>query len=152
MLGPAQDHVFLIMEVRRPPLTTYMHKGSLEAKGELCQGIFYPDTFSVKFMLRDPCSHMWGSWDIWNMDCEPGKLKWLTKGILEEIPHESNSNCHKCVTQLPSLSLSPPMCLSICTAQFFPLYKYCTWFTTFCLCGNYFLQSQKAIALDWSLV
>ena len=51
MLGPAQDHVFLIMEVRRPPLTTYMHKGSLEAKGELCQGVFYPDTFSVKFVF-----------------------------------------------------------------------------------------------------
>ena len=38
---------------------------------------------------------MEGSWDIPNMDCEPGKSKWLAKGNPEEIPHEKDSNYHK---------------------------------------------------------
>ena len=33
-----------------------------------------------------------GSWDTANIDCEPGKSKWLAKGNLEEMPHVSDSN------------------------------------------------------------
>ena len=51
------------------------------------------------------------SWDISNMDCEPGKSKWLTKWNPEEILHKSNSNCHKGVTQ--GLSLWIGSCASL---------------------------------------
>ena len=192
-------------------------KCSLEAKGESCQGMFYPDAFSVGSILakRYVCTHgrilkwsevkvaqsclnlcdpmdytfhgilqarllewvafpfsrgssqprnwtriscigggfftnwairkaLGGSWDTPD-DCEPGKSEWLAKGNPEEIPHKSNSNCYyECVTQQhrdsPSESIH-----SYCTR--FPPNKYFTCFITFCLCGNSFLQSQRARAL-----
>ena len=42
---------------------------------------------------------MGGSWNIPNTDSELGKAKWLAKGNPEEMPHKSNSNCHKYVAQ-----------------------------------------------------
>ena len=63
---------------------------------------------------------MGGSWDIPYMDCEPGKLKWLAKENQEEIPHKSNSNCHKGAAQ----RLSESTHVSIpryCTLLFFLL-------------------------------
>ena len=39
------------------------------------------------------------SWDIPNVDWEPGKSKWLAKGNPEEMPHKSNWNCHEGTTQ-----------------------------------------------------
>ena len=36
-------------------LTTHAQKGSLEAKGESCQRMFYPDAFSVKSILAKRC-------------------------------------------------------------------------------------------------
>ena len=39
------------------------------------------------------------SWDISNMDCEPGKSTRLAKGNPEEMPHKSNWNCHNGTTQ-----------------------------------------------------
>ena len=36
---------------------------------------------------------MGGSWNISNMDCEPGKLKQLAKGNPEEMRHKRDSNC-----------------------------------------------------------
>ena len=71
--------------------------------------------------LRDPCAHVEGSWDIPNIDCEPGKSKWLTKGNSEEVLHKSNSNCNEGTTQQLSHSLSPPVCLSTGTVLFFLL-------------------------------
>ena len=41
---------------------------------------------------------MGGSWDISNIDHEPGK--WLAEGNTEEVSHKSNSNCHEGETQL----------------------------------------------------
>ena len=72
-------------------MTTHTQKGSLEVKGEWCQGMLYPQAFAVE--------SMGGSWDAQNMDCEPGKSEWLAKGNLKEMSHKSNSNCHKDVTQ-----------------------------------------------------
>ena len=92
------------------------------------------------------------SWDIPNMNCEPGQSKWLAKGNPEEITHKSNSNCHGGETQLLSLPESAHVSVyTYCT--FFPLKKYFTCFTTFCLYGNSFLQSQRARVLvtdHWS--
>ena len=48
------------------------------------------------------------SWDVSNMDSEPGKSKGLAKQNPEETPHENNSN-YKSMTQRVSLSL--PLCL-----------------------------------------
>ena len=67
--------------------------------------------------LRDVCACLEGSWDTPNVDCEPGKSNWLTKGNLEEIPHKSNSSCHKGVTR-DSPSEFPSV----------PTHTYCTLF------------------------
>ena len=58
------------------------------------------------------------------------------------MPHISDSNNHEGMT----LSLSHPVCLS--TRTLFPPNEHFTCFTTFCLCGNSFLQSQRARALS----
>ena len=76
-------------------MTTHVQKGSLEVKGEWCQGMLYPHAFIVE--------SMGGSWDVQNMDYEPGKSEWLAKGNLKEMPHKSNSNCHKDATQQHAL-------------------------------------------------
>ena len=55
--GLCPEHVFIILEVRRPPRPDMSRKGSLEAKQESCQGMFYPDTFSVKSTLAKRCMH-----------------------------------------------------------------------------------------------
>ena len=89
---------------------------------------------------------MEGSWDIPNMDWEPGEPKWLVKGKPEEIPRISDSNCHEGTAQ--GLSLSLPMCLSTYTILFFSLNEYFTCFTTFHLCGNSFWQSQRTRPLS----
>ena len=52
-VGPCLGHIFL--KVRRPPRPHMCRKGSLEAKGELCQGMFYSDAFSVKSILAKRC-------------------------------------------------------------------------------------------------
>ena len=49
--GPCTDHIFLVPKVRRHPRAYMGRKCSLEAKGESCQGMFYPDTFSVGSIL-----------------------------------------------------------------------------------------------------
>ena len=61
--------------------------------------------------------------EISNMGCESGKSKQLAKGNLEEMPHESNSNCHEGGTQWLSLSLS---CVYPYVLYFCPLNKHFT--------------------------
>ena len=68
--------------------------------------------------VRDACENLGGAEHTPDMNCEPGKSKWLAKGNPEEMSHESNSNGHEGVTQRSSLS--PLLCLS--------LYTYCTLF------------------------
>ena len=52
--GPCQDHIFLVLS--QETLQPHRHrKDSLETKGEPCQGMFYPDTFSVKSILVKRC-------------------------------------------------------------------------------------------------
>ena len=87
--------------------------------------------------IRDACANLGESRNTPKMDCEPGKSKWLAKGNPEEMSHKSNSNCHDGVTQR--------FCLSTRTVLFFSPGKYFTCFTTFCLCGNSFLQSQGLV-------
>ena len=77
------------------------------------------------------------------MGLEPGKAKWLAKGNLEEMPLISDLNYYECAT------LSESACVSLHTyLYFFPPNKHFTYFTTFRLCGNSFLQSQRARALS----
>ena len=79
------------------------------------------------------------------MGSEPGKSQWFARGNLEETPHKNNSNCHEGATQGLSLLVWP--CLTA-RAVLFPPDKYCHQFTTFHLCGNSFLQIQRARALS----
>ena len=118
--------------------TTHVQKGSLEAKGESCQGMFCSDAFSVKFNLAKKLMRThrrtlrYTKFGLWTR-----QSWWLAKGNLEEIPHKSNSNCHEASTQgLPSESASVSI-HTYCTL-FLPN-KHFTCFTTFCLCGNPFL-------------
>ena len=62
---------------------------------------------------------MEGSWDIPNMDCDPGKSNWLAKGNQEEMLHKSNSLPWGCDSVTLSLSLNSPVCLSTHTVLFF---------------------------------
>ena len=101
--------------------------------------------------LRDAWAHMGGSWEIQNTDCESGKSEWSAKGNPEEMLHKRNSNYHEGTTQGVSLRISP--CAYPQMLYSFPLNKYFTCFTTFCLCGYSFLQNWRARALvtdHWS--
>ena len=82
---------------------------------------------------------------VTNMDSEPGKSKWVAKGNLEEMPHISYLNFHEGTIFL-SLRLVPGSIYTYCSLS--PLNRHFTCFLTFCLCGNFFLQSQRARALS----
>ena len=85
---------------------------------------------------------MGGFWNKPNTDSESGKSKWLVKGLLEEMPHKSNSNCHIGATQ----QLWVCLCVYPTYWTLFSPNKHLTCFTTFHLCGNSFLQNQEARA------
>ena len=81
------------------------------------------------------------------MDCEPGQSN--------DWPKETQKKCPMKVIQTTMRvrlrdSPSEPARVSIHTycPYFFPLNKYFTCFTTFHLCGNYFLQSWGARVLS----
>ena len=121
-----------------------MHRKTLwRSKGEwyqVTQTMHRPLWWNPSW-LRDAHTCMGGSWGIPNMDCEPDKSKWAVEGKPEEIPHISDLNYHSGVT------LSLPH-VSVHTVLIFPLNKPFACFTTFSLCGNSFLQSQRARALS----
>ena len=102
-------------------------KGSLEVKEEaMSMDFLYPYAFLVQSFLAKRCVCTHGpSWGTLNVDCEPGKSKWLAKGNLEQITRKSNSNCNEGMTQWLSLSW---ICPSVYphTLYFFPLNKYFT--------------------------
>ena len=87
---------------------------------------------------------MGGPCDIPNTDCEPGKPRWLAK--------ETQKKCHIKLFRLPrgrnSVTLSESPHESIHTYCSVPPNKHFICFTTFCLCGNSFLQSQEARVLS----
>ena len=56
------------------------------------------------------------SWNIPNMNSEPGKSKWLAKENLEKMSHKANSNCHESVTQ--GLSESVLVSINTCCTLF----------------------------------
>ena len=111
---------------QKTSMTTHAQKGSLEVKGEWCQQMLYPQAFAIESILeRCACTH--------------GKKQCLIKVQTATL------------TQI-SLPLSFSLWVSLCVYlhllySFLPPNKYFTCFTTFCLCGNYFLHSRKAKAL-----
>ena len=105
-----------------PAQTTYFSSQSQETlPGRICTKeaplLFYPDAFSVEFILAKMRAHTGRSWDIQNMDCEPRQVKMSSQ-------RKSGRNApHKWFKLPPGrnsgpLSLSLPMCLSICTVLF----------------------------------
>ena len=53
--GPCTDHIFLVLEVRKPPQPHMHKKCSLEAKGELRQVMFHPYAFVIDSILAKRC-------------------------------------------------------------------------------------------------
>ena len=68
------------------------------------------------------------------------------KETQKKYPHTSDWNCHEGTTQ-DSPSESAHVSINTYCSPF-PPNKHLTCFTTFCLCGNYFLQSGRARALS----
>ena len=68
---------YFLLSSQETALTAHAQKGSLEAKGEQCQGMFYPDAFSVKSILAKRCmQHTWESPETHQFDTpEPDKAK-----------------------------------------------------------------------------
>ena len=80
------------------------------------------------------------SWDISNTDPEPRESKWLAKG--------THKKSHIQVIQTTTrVWLSLWVCPCVHTHIPFSNNQF-TCFTTFCICGNVFLQSQRAKALS----
>lgn len=129
----------------------HMCRRILEAKGKLCQGMFYPDDFSVKSILgkRCMCIHGRGSWDMQIWTVNPGKSKWLAKRNPEETLHKVNTNCLEGVTQ--GLFLSSP-CIYPHVLCSFPANEYFTCFATFLFVGILFTSrgNQGLVTEHWS--
>ena len=78
-----------------------------------------------------------------NTDSEPGKARWLAKGNPEEMPHISKSNYHGSMTLWAHPCVYPHVLFF-----FFPKWTLCWFHYLLCLCGNSFLQNQRARALS----
>lgn len=115
------DHIFLILEVRRPLWLHTCTERLLGVKGVM---LIKPIGFGRihLFLLRDACTHMEGSWDIPDMDCEPANQN--------NWPKENQEKCPIKVIQIATrvdsgtLPLSLPMCLSTHYCTLFPLNKH----------------------------
>ena len=68
--------------------------------------------------LKDECAHMEESWDIPNMNCESGKLKWLAKGKPEDTPNKIIPTAMRMwLSNSGALPLSLPLFLSTHTVS-----------------------------------
>ena len=123
--GPCPDHTFLIQLLihfsfrESWDLLDHIPAERLPGgqSGSDVKGYSTHMPFWKKSWLRDVSSHIGGSRDIPNMDCEPGKSKW-PKESWKKLPHKSNSNCHEGVTQ--QLSESTHVSIHIYCILFFP--------------------------------
>ena len=142
--GPYLNHTVLIPKVRRPLQPHTCRKAPWRPKGSDANwGCTHTALWWNTSWLRDACAHMEGSWDIPNMDCEPGKSKWLAKGNPEEMPRKSNSNCREV-----SVTLSP--LLSIHTCTLFHPHKYLFhYFPPLC---EFFAKPKGQGPCHWQLV
>ena len=144
-LGPAQTTYFLFSESGDLPDHTYA-EGSLEVKTSSAEGrATQRPLHTASSQLREACTHTGGSWDTPNVD--PGKSEWLAKvnsgkkWPIKVIQTDSR------MWLRDSLFPSKLTCVSIHTyCILFPQNKYFTHFTTFCLCGNSFVQNRIARA------
>ena len=73
-----RDHVFLILEVRRPSQLHMHRKYPWRSKGKWCQPTHRPLHLNPSW-LRDKHVAVGGSWVIQNTDSETGKSKSLVK-------------------------------------------------------------------------
>ena len=108
--------------------------------------MFYPDSFSVKSILANRCMYTHGrklrytKYGLWTRQIK------MTGQRKTRIPHKSNWNCHEGVTQW--LSFSPWVC-PCAYLHLLYLFSLNTYFTTFHLCGNSFLQSRTLLTDHW---
>ena len=142
---PWPDHIFLVLDIRRP-LWAHIHsKGPLEAKGELCQGVFYPDPFLLKYILAKRCVYTherilrYIKYGLWSR-----QIKRLAKGNQESPIKIIQTATWAWLKDAPSES-APGSIHMYCTL--FPPNKYSAWFATFHFYGNFLLQSWRARAL-----
>ena len=144
--GQLREEARPILQAKRPPWPHIRKKGSLESIAEFCQGIFYPDAFSVGSILTDMRVHRWEEpeiYQIWTVN-QANQNDW------------SNENWKKYPIKVIqtatrvwfSDSLSPWVLLCDCphVVYFFPLNKHFTCSITFHLCGDSLLQSRRVRA------
>ena len=142
---PWPDHTFLILDIRRSPWAHMHRKGPLEAKGELCQGIFYPDPFLLKYILAKRCVHAhekilrYTKYGLWTR-----QIKRLAKGNQEYPIKIIQTATRAWLKETPSKSA--PGFIHVYYALF-PPNKHSIWFATFHLYGNSLLQSWRVRAL-----
>ena len=110
----------------------------------------YPSASLVESILAERCLSTW-------QDSEINQIQTLNWGNHNDWPKEAREKCPIEVTEITtraqlSLSLSLLVCLSTHTVLFFPPNKHCTYFTTFCLCGNTFSAKLKGQGLVTTLV
>ena len=136
-----------IMSICRFILREYTYFSSLKSKGpswlesflEIKRGVMprLPSRLPTGIHFGwDVSAHKRGSWYIPQTDSEPHKQKWSIKGNPEEMPHKSDSNSYQV-----RLCLWAHLRVYAQVPFSFPPNKHFTCFTTFCFCGNPFLQS-----------
>ena len=98
-----------------------LRKGPLDTKGELCQGMFYPDAFSVKSILAKRCVHIWEDTEIYQIGTvnQANHNDW-PKEFPPKYPIKVIQTAMRARLS-DSLSLSLPMYLSTRTVLFFLL-------------------------------
>lgn len=135
--GHGSDHIFLILQVKRPPWSHMRRKAPWRLEGEWCQGMFYPYAFPVKSILaKNACTHMGGPRDIPNVHCEAANQN--------DWPKEARRNALYKWFKLPwamTLSAHVWVCPSIYPHVFF-FFLISTWLVSLLsVCGNSFLQN-----------
>lgn len=151
--GHGSDHIFLILQVKRPPWSHMRRKAPWRLEGEWCQGMFYPYAFPVKSILaKNACTHMGGPRDIPNVHCEAANQNDWPKEAWKKCPEELIEITMRVWLWLwhsqswRGVMLSDSACVSI--------HMNCTLFPSWYLlhyilsCENSFMQSRRARTLS----
>ena len=150
--GPCPDHIFLILEVTRPPRPHMRRKGSLEAKGEWCQGKLYPDAFLVKSILAKRCVRTHGRILRYT------KYGLCTRQIRRIGQRKPEKMPHKIIQTTPRAQLSDSLSVCLCAYPHVLCILFILLMNTllasllFCLLEIFFCKAERQGPCHWPLV